>query len=83
MRRALLLCALSGVGAAGAQAAQPPVDADLLEFLGSIDSDDESWREYLEHKPVKPADKTASKAPVKPQTKTAPPKPEEKKVQEK
>ena len=85
MRRALLLCALSGFGAAAAPAAQPPVDADLLEFLGSVDSDDESWQEYLEHKPVKPADKmaekTAAKAPVKQQPKTAPPQPEEKKVQ--
>lgn len=83
MRRALLLCALSGFGAEAAQAAQPPVDADLLEFLGSIDSDDESWQEYLEHKPVKPADKTASKVPVKQPAKAAAPKPEEKKVKDK
>ena len=87
MRRALLLCALSGCGSAGALAAQPPVDADLLEFLGSVDSDDDAWQEYLEHRPVKPADKTASKEPVrrtvKQPAKTAPPKPEEKKVQDK
>ncbi len=30
-----------------AQAADPPVDAGLLEFLGSVDSDDEDWHDYL------------------------------------
>jgi hypothetical protein len=30
-----------------ARAANPPVDAGLLEFLGSVDSDDEDWHEYL------------------------------------
>jgi hypothetical protein len=80
MRRALLLCALAGFGATSAAAAQPPVDAELLEFLGSIDSDDDSWQEYLEHKPVKPADKQAARQPSKQATKTPPPKPEEKKV---
>ena len=30
-----------------AQAANPPVDAGLLEFLGSVDSDDEAWHQYL------------------------------------
>lgn len=30
-----------------AQAANPPVDAGLLEFLGSVDSDDEDWHQYL------------------------------------
>jgi hypothetical protein len=81
MRRALLLCAL-GFGGAGAQAAQPPVDAELLEFLGSVDSDDESWQEFLEHKPVKP---TPDKPVTKPRqvAKTPPPKPEEKKVKDK
>jgi hypothetical protein len=28
-------------------AANPPVDAGLLEFLGSVDSDDEDWHQYL------------------------------------
>jgi hypothetical protein len=73
MRRTLLVCALAGFGAAGTRAAQPPVDAELLEFLGSIDSDDESWQEYLEHKPVKPADKKA-KEPAKQEPKAPPPK---------
>jgi hypothetical protein len=30
-----------------ARAANPPVDAGLLEFLGSVDSDDEDWHRYL------------------------------------
>lgn len=29
------------------RAADPPVDAGLLEFLGSVDSDDEDWHQYL------------------------------------
>ena len=74
-RPALLLCALAGLGAQRAQAAQAPVDADLLEFLGSIGEDDD-WQEYLEHKPVKvEAGKTEAekrsvmaKAPAKPAT---------------
>lgn len=30
-----------------ARAANPPVDAGLLEFLGSVDSDDQDWHQYL------------------------------------
>lgn len=63
---ALLLCALAGFGAGRAHAAQAPVDADLLEFLGSIGEDDD-WQDYLEQKPVKAAagkpTKDAQKAP--------------------
>jgi hypothetical protein len=77
MRRTLLLCALAGFGVSGARAAQPPVDAELLEFLGSIDSDDESWQEYLEHKPVRPAQKQADKPPAKQEAGKPQPKPEE------
>jgi hypothetical protein len=65
---ALLLCALAGFGAQGATAAQEPVDADLLEFLGSIGEDDD-WQDFLEQKPVKAAAgkaaKDAQKTPVK------------------
>jgi len=66
MRRspALLLCVLAGVGAPRAHAAQPPVDADLLEFLGSIGEDDD-WQDFLEHKPVKAAAGKAAKEPQK------------------
>ena len=30
-----------------ARAADPPIDADFLEFLGSVDSDDPQWNEYV------------------------------------
>jgi hypothetical protein len=83
MRRAVLLCALAGLGVTGAKAAQPAVDAELLEFLGSIDSDDDSWQEYLEHKPVKRADKQTARQPPKQEAKAPPPKPEVKKVKDK
>ena len=29
------------------QAAEQPVDADLLEFLGSVDSSEAGWHDYL------------------------------------
>jgi hypothetical protein len=41
------------------------VDAELLEFLGSIDAEEEGLQEYLEQKPVRPV-------PDKPPQKTAP-----------
>ena len=64
--RALLLCALAGFGAERAPAAQAPVDADLLEFLGSIGEDDD-WQDYLEQKPVKvAAGKPAKETPKNP-----------------
>jgi hypothetical protein len=61
---ALLLCALAGIGAPRAHAAQPPVDADLLEFLGSIGEDDD-WQDFLEYKPVKAAAGKPAKEPQK------------------
>lgn len=43
-------------------AAQPPpppetaaVDAELLEFLGSLDTEEEDWRKYLEERPIQAA----------------------------
>lgn len=63
--QALLLCALAGFGAERAGAAQASVDADLLEFLGSIGEDDD-WQDYLEHKPVKAAGKPAKDAKTPP-----------------
>ena len=45
-RPALLLCALAGLGAERARRLRRRrVDADLLEFLGSI-GEDEDWQEY-------------------------------------
>ena len=35
---------LGGTG----RAVEPPPDADLLEFLGSVDSEDSGWADYLE-----------------------------------
>ena len=71
MRSALVLCALAGLGVANA--AEPPPDAELLEFLGSVGAEDD-WQEYLEERPVKdtakktvkPAPKPVAKAPSKP-----------------
>lgn len=50
MRRVPLACAivLAATGPVVAAAAEPLPDADLLEFLGSIDSDEPGWQEYLE-----------------------------------
>ena len=74
--QALLLCALAGISAGRAQAAPAPVDADLLEFLGSIGEDDD-WQDFLEQKPVKAAAgkavKDAPETPAKaPDAPTAP-----------
>lgn len=69
MRRALPAGLLLGLCATGAMAAQPAgnarpadeVDMELLEFLGSIDSEEEGWQEYLEQKPVKPVARAPEK----------------------
>jgi len=45
-----VLILLSGV--AVAQNSKPPVDGDLLEFLGSVDSEGPGWSEYLERTDV-------------------------------
>jgi len=45
-----VLILLSGVAAA--QNSKPPVDGDLLEFLGSVDSEGPGWSEYLERTDV-------------------------------
>lgn len=87
MRRACVAALLAGVAAGAAHAAEPkaappaqsklePVDADFLEFLGSLDTEDEAWREYLENRPI-PA--TAGK----PAEQKAPPSQPEPKQQEK
>lgn len=71
--------ALLAAGAC-ARAAEPPapVDTELLEFLGSIDVEDEAWREYLAERPVRPeAGKPAGKVP-EPEQENRPPPREEK-----
>lgn len=71
MRRAWLTAVLAGLVAGAAQAAEPrpapadkkpaaeqdiePVDADFLEFLGSLDTEDDDWREFLESRPINEA----------------------------
>ena len=60
VRRALLLTAL--VPALGCAADKLP-DADLLEFLGSVDVDGSEWSEYLEGTDLDKAAKPASPAP--------------------
>jgi hypothetical protein len=59
LRTALLLAALAP---GGTWAANKRPDADLLEFLGSVDAEGSGWSEYLEGtdldkvtKPKKPA----------------------------
>jgi hypothetical protein len=46
VRRRALLVALSLV-VAGARADAPPADAEFLEFLGSMEGDDEGFDGYL------------------------------------
>ena len=81
MGRTLAALALAGLAAqaAGAEPATarqkaPEVDAELLEFLGSLDDEEEGWQEYLEERWVK----TAAGKPVK--EPAAPPAPAPKKV---
>jgi hypothetical protein len=69
VRRSLVVCALVS-WVVDVTAAQPPpsqsaADAELLEFLGSLDDEEEGWQEYLEQKPV-------SKAPAKSDDKAPP-----------
>jgi hypothetical protein len=73
MHRACVAALLVGVVSGAAHAAEPKspptaqskVDAEFLEFLGSLDTEDEEWREYLENRPIratagKPAEQKAS-----------------------
>jgi hypothetical protein len=73
--RALLAATLLSAGAAALPAAEPAaeVDAEFLEFLGSLDTEDEDWREYLAERPVRAeAGKPATKPAAKPDTKEPP-----------
>lgn len=78
-RRDLLACAVLGLGAGVANAGEAPpppaADLELLEFLGSLDTEEEEWREYLAERPIRPeAGKPAASAPREPQArKPAPP----------
>jgi hypothetical protein len=46
-----------------------PADADLIEFLGSVDSDDVGWKQYLARTGARPAPK---KPPAAPPSSSAP-----------
>lgn len=74
---ALAVAALCA-GVAPAAESGKKVDAELLEFLGSIDAEEEGWQEYLEQKPVKPVEKKPSQQPA-----PAPRKPDPKQAKEK
>jgi hypothetical protein len=68
----LVAVAVMAVGSAAVQAAEPvpAADADLLEFLGSLDTEDEEWREYLAERPIRvEAGKPTSPAAGKPEAK--------------
>ncbi|MEO8316097.1 MAG: hypothetical protein ABI645_15045 [Pseudomonadota bacterium] len=79
IRRLLLAMALPAlVGAAQPVESAKKVDAELLEFLGSIDTEEEGWQEYLEQKPVRPVEKKPSQKSV-----PAPRKPDPKQAKEK
>ncbi|HEY6454464.1 MAG TPA: hypothetical protein VIY90_04185 [Steroidobacteraceae bacterium] len=44
-----------------------PADADLIEFLGSVDSDDEGWKQYLARTGTRaPVVKASAPAPAPP-----------------
>jgi hypothetical protein len=86
MRRICVAAVLAVMAPAGTQAAEPktkpaeqskvePVDADFLEFLGSLDTEDEDWREFLESREIKAAS-------GKPVERKPPPKPPEVKQEE-
>jgi len=81
MRGACVAAVLAGMATGVVPAAEPgqqspvqarvePVDVELLEFLGSLDTEEEEWREYLENRPVKEAavkpERAQKKAPAKP-----------------
>jgi hypothetical protein len=62
VRRVLLAGVMAGWIAEPLLAAQPPpapaveaVDVELLEFLGSLDTEEEDWRKYLEERPAQTA----------------------------
>jgi hypothetical protein len=83
MRHACIAAVLTGLAAGAVQGAESkpapkaaqdvePVDVEFLEFLGSLDTEDEDWREFLESRPINDA---AGKQAAK---KTPPPKPDPK-----
>lgn len=61
---ALVVCMSCLAWAHGAGCAEPPVDPGLLEFLGSVDSEDGKWHEYLASTDVDQVAKRAARPPA-------------------
>lgn len=88
MRR-LVAMLLAGCAAGVAQGAEPAkasppaaaVDAELLEFLGSLDVEEEGWQQYLEERPIRSA--AAKPAPDTPPPRAAESKPAPRQVKDK
>jgi len=56
-----------------ARAAEPPPDPDFLEFLGSADSDDPQWNDYVASGDIEAAlDRAASRPKTPPAPDTLP-----------
>jgi hypothetical protein len=72
-RACALVVGLSGLGMLrSVHAAEMPVDEGLLEFLGSVDSEDKDWHDYLAGTVIDQVARRARPAPVSPDA-TAPP----------
>jgi hypothetical protein len=63
----VLVVGLSGLGVLrSVHAAELPVDDGLLEFLGSVDSEDKAWRDYLAGTDIDQVARRAGTAPGNP-----------------
>jgi hypothetical protein len=67
LRACALVVGLSGlIMLRPVHAAEMPVDDGLLEFLGSVDSDDQNWRDYLAASATDPAARRVGTSPANP-----------------
>jgi hypothetical protein len=72
MRRSWGLLCGAALLAAPLRAAEPAADADLLEYLGSVDSEEAAWHDYLATTDVDKLVKNSGAAPAgAPPAKTA------------
>jgi hypothetical protein len=65
-RHALLVAVAIGLSGGAGRADEAPVDADFLEFLGSIEGDDESFDRYLAARERAPRNPNSDEARVPP-----------------
>jgi hypothetical protein len=56
-----------------AYARDEPVDPGLLEFLGSVDTEDKNWHDYLAHTDIDQVAKRSGNARANPPAAAAPP----------